>query len=224
MKINNVIATLGVVAGSYASMLPLTAYGAAECTNNGRQCADTINVDVTVNPVIAMQIVSNADTASTSVQVYSEGSAPTPDDTQTGPSQATGLTLAANQLDTTTLNSTVKVRSNTGAFTLTLKDADGDTSLNLATPSTTANEYIPAQSGELDRTVAGWAVRGGDISTWSAMPASTGEALVVASNGSNDVSPVAAYSGDITVNYGVASGITKAGTYSDIVVYTATTK
>lgn len=224
MKINNVLATLGVVAGSCASMLPLTAYGTSTCTNNGRQCSDTVSVDVTVNPVIAMQITSNADVTTPGVQVYSTGSEPTPDDSEAGPSEASGLSLSANQADLTTLYSVVKVRSNTGAFTLTLKDADGDTNLNLATPSATTNEYIPAQSGTPTGSTAGWAVRGGDITNWSEMPTSTGTALIIAQNGSNDVSPTMAYSNDITINYGVASGATKAGTYSDTVVYTATTK
>lgn len=229
MKINKMIAVLGVVAGSYTSMLPLTAYGVATCTNNGRQCADTVDVHVNVNPVIAMQIVSNNDTATSQVQAYSEGSEPeTPTAAdpaaQEGPSLATGLSLSANQADLTTLWSVVKVRSNTGAFTLTLRDADGSTNLDLATPSAVANEYIPAQDGEPTAETAGWAVKGGNLADWSAMPNSSADGLVIASNGSNDVTPTTAYSDDIKVNYGIASGTTKAGKYSDTIVYTATTK
>lgn len=222
MKINKILTAVGVVAGFNAALLPLTSYATATCTDNGRQCADNVDVTVHVNPVIAMQITSNGDVSTPGVQAYSAGSEPTPDDSDAGPSLATGLTLAANQRDLTTLNSVVKVRSNTGLFSLTLKDEDTDTRLNLSTPSTTANEYIPAQSGEPVATTAGWAVSGGDLVGWQAMPASTGEALVVASNGTN--TPTSAYSGDITVNYGVASGTTKVGTYSDTVVYTATTR
>ena len=132
--------------------------------------------------------------------------------------------MAANQVDLTTLKSEIDVRSNTGAFTLTLKDADDNTNLNLATPSNTVGEYIPTASGTPVANTASWAVKGGDITNWTAMPASSGSALVIINNGANDVSPAAAYSDVTTVNYGVASGSIKTGTYSDIVVYTATTK
>lgn len=152
-----------------------------------------------------------------------------------GPSLATGLQLSANQADLTTLWSNIEVRSNTGKFKIELIDADDDTSLNLATPSTTANEFIPAQAGEPVAATAGWAVKGGDIADWSKMPknasadydaeTSTGTpaeaALVVLAAGTNGTSPLQ-YSAATKVNYGVASGLTKTGVYSDIITYTAT--
>ncbi len=224
MKMNTILAVSGIVATSCVSMLPLAAYGTVTCTNNGRQCADNVDVDITVNPVIAMRIKSNADVTYGFIGYGPDGSEPSPDDSTSGNSQATGLSLAANQVDLTTLKSEIDVRSNTGAFTLTLKDADDNTNLNLATPSNTVGEYIPTASGTPVANTASWAVRGGDITNWTAMPASSGSALVIINNGANDVSPAAAYSDVTTVNYGVASGSIKTGTYSDIVVYTATTK
>ena len=161
-----------------------------------------------------------------------------------GPSLATGLQLSANQADESTLFSNIEVRSNTGSFKLELLDADDDTRLNLATASSTANEYIPAgvtlisggvNDGKINGQVAGWAVKGGDVTNWTAVPAGasadydatqgTGTAaqtpLTILANGTNTTSPLA-YSAATTVHYGVASGLTKTGVYSDIVTYTAT--
>lgn len=152
-----------------------------------------------------------------------------------GPSLATGLELSANQADLTSLWSNIEVRSNTGKFKVQLIDADDNTSLNLATPSTTENEFIPAQNGEPAAATAGWAVKGGDISDWTKMPknassdydaeSSTGTAaetaLTVLANSTNGTTPLA-YSAATKVNYGIASGITKTGVYSDIITYTAT--
>lgn len=146
-----------------------------------------------------------------------------------GPSQATGLTLSSNQADTTTLYSNIQVRSNTGKFKLEVADTDADTALRNSGGSTTANQYIPAgvttttQGGNtvVDPTVAGWALKGGDVSTWTAVPASTGTPLVISALGTNGVAPLA-YSSNVTVNYAVASGLTKTDTYGDVVTYTAT--
>ena len=156
---------------------------------------------------------------------------PTDEAPVAGPSLATGLQLSANQADEATLFSNIEVRSNTGAFKLELADADTDTSLNLATPSLTTNEYIPAgvttktdasDNVVIDGTVAGWAIKGGDITSWTAVPASDAATpLTILASGTNATSPLA-YSAATTVNYGVASGLTKTGVYSDIVTYTAT--
>ncbi|MBQ3306445.1 hypothetical protein IJH02_03380 [Candidatus Saccharibacteria bacterium] len=154
-----------------------------------------------------------------------------------GPSLATGLQLSANQADLTTLWSDIYVRSNTGSFKIELNDADDDTALRNASVSTTANEFIPAQSGEPVAATAGWAVSVDDSTTWVAVPAGassdydaeqgTGTAaetpLTVLASGTNTTNPLA-YSAAKRVNYGIASGLTKTGVYSDIITYTATTQ
>ena len=151
-----------------------------------------------------------------------------------GPSNAGVLQLAAFQADTTSLYSDIQVRSNTGSFSLTLKDADDNTNLNLATPSNAAGEFIPTDAVEpVANAAASWGVISetgatateegrttGEISTWSAMPASNAaQPLTVLANGSNGAG---AYSTATRVYYGVTAGSTKVGTYTDTVQYTAT--
>ncbi|MBQ6355387.1 hypothetical protein IJJ18_03195 [Candidatus Saccharibacteria bacterium] len=256
-KTTKIIAALGVVAGIGVASLPLASYAEGETSVSGN-----VRLEVEISPAIAMRIHSNADQTCTDDDSdpetpdtctdnygfigYEPADAQGPSDAAAvaGPSLATGLQLSANQADESTLFSEIEVRSNTGAFKLELLDADDDTNLNLATPSATANEYIPAgvtlisggaNDGKINGQVAGWAVKGGDVTSWTAVPAGasadydadagTGTAaqtpLTILASGSNATSPLA-YSAKTTVNYGVASGLTKTGVYSDIVTYTAT--
>ncbi len=147
-----------------------------------------------------------------------------------GPSQATGLSLAGNQFNYDTLYSNISVRSNTGNFTLTVQDADATNDLDLAEASEVAGNFIPSVSGTnqgLVRTTAGWGYYVGTIADataasgniWNEVPTTGSPAATIAAAGTNSVG---AFSDDIHVAYGVASGATKTGTYSDTIVYTAT--
>ena len=236
------IAALGVVAGLGLAALPAFSYATTEVSGN-------VNVQVEINPAIAMRIHSNADQTCTDDDEnpetpdtctdeygfigYNPATAKGPSDAAATPagiaSQATGLSLSANQADTTTLHSSIEVRSNTGKFKLEVADADTDTAMRNSDSSTTTNEYIPAgittktESGEtvIDPTVAGWALKGGDITDWTAITANNATPLTIKSVGSNTTNPLA-YSDNLTVNYAVASGLTKTGVYNDTITYTAT--
>ena len=234
-KKTKIAVALGVFAGFGAAALPMATFAA--------DVSGDVQVQTEIAPSLAMRIHSNADVTctddsdpTTCTDAYgfigynpATAQGPTDPAAVAGPSQATGLTLSSNQADTTTLYSNIQVRSNTGKFKLEVADADTDTALRNASESTTENQYIPAgittttEAGEtvVDPTVAGWALKGGDVAAWTAVPASTGTPLTIAALGTNGVAPLA-YSSEITVNYAVASGLTKTDTYGDTVTYTAT--
>lgn len=225
MRNNNktkIIATLGVVAGLGLAAFPAFSYAA--------EVSGDVQIDTAINPAIAMRIHSNADDTYGFIG-YNPATAQGPTDPAAvaGPSEATGLTLSSNQSNTTALYSNIEVRSNTGQFKLEVADNDTDTAMRNATSSATTNQYIPAgvttktEAGEtvIDPTVAGWALKGGDIANWSAIVSSEATPLTVKAAGTNTTNPLA-YSDQITVNYAVASGLTKTDTYSDTITYTAT--
>lgn len=221
-------ATLGVVAGLGLAFTPAFSYAA--------DVSGDVQIETEIIPSLAMRIHSNADgTGNYGVIKYNPASAQSATDPEPTAanvaSQATGLSLSANQADGTTLYSDIEIRSNTGQFKLEVADTDTDTALRNATTSTATNEFIPAgistttdaNSGDLivDPTVAGWGLMGGDIDSWTAIPASTATPLTIEAHGVNSTSPLA-YSNAITVNYVVASGSTKTDTYGDTITYTAT--
>ena len=227
MKTNTkIFATLGVVAGLGLAAFPAFSYAL--------DVSGDVDVETEVTPSLAMRIHSNADaTGEYGFIGYNPATAEGSGDpaAAAGPSQATGLSLSSNQADTTTLYSNISIRSNTGKFKLEVTDADTDNALRNEAGSTTENQYIPAgittttdgTSGDtiIDPTVAGWAFKGGDITSWTTMPISTATPATIAALGTNTTNPLS-YSTDITVNYAVSSGLTKTDTYSDIITYTAT--
>jgi len=225
-KTTKIIAALGVVAGLGVAALPLSSYAATVSGN--------VNVSAQVTDSIAMRIMSNADNSNYAVfKINPEGTGAAGEtDTGNAVSQATGLEMAGNKFDYATLYSNISVRSNTGTYTLTVIDADTSNNLDLATPSATANEFIPSVEGDnqgLVRTTAGWGFYAGTIADaaaadgniWNEVPTSDaqGGAKTVVAAGTNTPG---SFSTDTTVHYGVASGATKTGTYSDTIVYTAT--
>lgn len=237
------IAALSITAGLGLAAFPAFSYAL--------DVSGDVKVETEINPSLAMRIHSNADqtcedtdsdpetpdvcTDSYGFIGYNPATAQGPTDpaaTAAGvASQATGLTLSSNQADTTTLYSNISVRSNTGKFKVEVADADTDNALRNEEGSTTENQYIPAgvttttdeTSGDttIDPTTAGWAFKGGDITSWTTMPISTATPATITALGTNTTNPLA-YSSDITVNYAIASGMTKTDAYSDIITYTAT--
>lgn len=193
-----------------------------------------VYIEVEIISSLALRIHSNADLDEQTLEDeygfigYQPASAKGSTDPEAvnGPSLATGLQLNANQVDTSTLYSNVEVRSNSGRFKLEVQDADDDTALRDGNGSTTANEYIPAgvtlsQDGSISPLTAGWAIKGGEITAWTAITSSNDSPLTVRSAASNELSPLS-YSSEITVNYAIASGVSQFSTYRDTVVYTAT--
>ncbi|MBQ3305881.1 hypothetical protein IJH02_00365 [Candidatus Saccharibacteria bacterium] len=230
-----ILAALGVVAGLGAASIPVASY-AADVSGN-------VEIETEIEPSLAMRIHSNADqTCSGDPEVctdtygfvgYNPASAQGSGDTAATASgvasQATGLTLSSNQADSTTLYSNISVRSNTGRFKVEVQDSDDDTAMRNESGSTTAGQFIPAgvttttENGDtvITPSVAGWALKGGDVANWTAITASTGTPITIKASGTNATAALA-YSDNITVNYGVASGLTKTDTYFDTITYTAT--
>ena len=239
-KTTKIVAALGITAGLGLAALPAFSYAA--------EASGDVKVETEVESSLAMRIHSNAD--QTCVDEDSDPETPDvctdsygfigynpataqgstdPAATASGvASQATGLTLSSNQADTTTLYSNISVRSNTGKFKVEVQDTDTDTAMRNEAGSTTENQYIPAgvtmdttDSTVINPGIAGWALKGGDITSWSAITASDASPLTVKALDTNTTNPLA-YSSDITVNYAVSSGLTKTDTYSDTITYTAT--
>lgn len=193
----------------------------------GPAVSGNVNVGVTVSASISMRIRSNNDKVNGAatygfvdyVPVGSEGVSDP--ESVAGPSLANALVLEGSQRDLSTLYSEIEVRSTTGKFKLEVQDADEDNSLNLPTKSQTAGEFIPAADGEPVADTASWAISGGSLSGWAAMPRSIDTPMVVLATGTNGTDPVA-YSAKTTITYGIATGTTKTGVYSDVITYTAT--
>lgn len=117
-----------------------------------------------------------------------------------------------NEATTTTAN--VKTNNATG-YNLTVADQDTNNAL------VKGGDNIPAQSGQPVAGTAGWAIKGGAVGTYTAVPISTAPALQIytqdTATGSAGV--------DTVITYGVATNFNQAtGDYVDTIVYTATTK
>ena len=216
---------IGVIVGILSFGLIFATSSATEAV--GPAISGNVSVGMTVSASISMRIRSNNDPVSGATNYGFVDYMPvgtnssTDDDPVAGPSLANALVLEGSQRDLSTLYSEIEVRSTTGKFKLEVQDADEDNSLNLATKSSTEGEYIPALDGEPDANTASWAISGGSISGWKAVPRSIDTPMIVLATGTNDTDPVA-YSAKTTVTYGVATGTTKTGAYSDIMTYTAT--
>lgn len=157
---------------------------------------DEVDVNVIVNPVIDMSL-----------------------------SSVSSVTLAANIADLTTMSTTATVNTNSiGGYTLTLRDtgsnAAGD---NGATTSlTNANgDEIEAKSGTPVASSAQWSIQLPGSDSWVALPAATDTPLMVR----NHASATEAIKNETsTVKYGVSTGSSPVGLYSNMVTYTATTR
>ena len=215
-RVSFVLATFGLI------FVTANAAGAV-----GPAVSGNVSIGVTVSASISMKIHSNNDQVSGEATygfidykpVGSKGA--TDDEPVEGPSQANALVLEGSQRDLSTLYSEIEVRSTTGKFKLEVQDADDDNNLNLSTKSSTVGEYIPAIEGEPSANTASWAISGGSMTGWKAMPRSIDTPLVVLATGTNGTDPVT-YSAKTTITYGIATGVTKTGVYSDTITYTAT--
>lgn len=216
-------ATLGLAAlpvASYATVTTTPAVNPTECV--GTQTSDTCALDVTVQvnvaDVIAMTIEGNGDGGAPGVVAGSEDDMlePTYSD-DPGPSSST-LSILPNSAKET-MTSTITVYTNVSAgYSLAVRDEDTNNNL-VATNGTIA----PIASGaSLTAGTAGgqWGIKGGDITSYTAVPTSSANALTILSNGSKNSSGQAT-----TITYGVSTASDQAtGTYTDTIVYTATSK
>ncbi|MBQ3271537.1 hypothetical protein IJG78_02820 [Candidatus Saccharibacteria bacterium] len=223
-KTTKVIAALGVVAGLGVAALPAFTYAA--------QVAGEVQIDVEVPDAIAMTIAGNNDTTLGGVNVYDPvatvdthtgGEAYDPTDLQTSGSKTSILPNAA-KTDDTTFKSTITVYTNGVGYSLTLIDDDTNTSLVNDTNTIPAVNTVDSDSdGNGDNAIvagtAAWGYKvGSSASTWLAVPASNGTAASIKANGAY------AAGGETTeVYYAVSTSPTQAqGTYTDTIIYTAT--
>ncbi len=211
-KSTKVIAALGVVAGLGVAALPAFTYATSTV-------AGQVTLSVDVSEAIAMTILGNGDGGTAGVDVYTPTGADVIDghnigtlyDSSSLQTSSSTVSLLPNAADTTTATSAVTVYTNAaGGYTLTVKDADATTAL-----SDGAGHTIPA-GATITAGTAAWGYKGGSVTNFAAISAT--EATVYSQN--------APTSGGQTTNmtYGVSTASDQAtGTYTDTIIYTATT-
>lgn len=215
-KTTKVIAALGVVAGLGVAALPAFTYAA--------EVAGQVQIDVVVPDAIAMTIEGNNDTTLGGVSVFTPATA-----TEIGDYDTTdGTAYDAANLQTSgsktellpnavsndaTFKSVITVFTNASGYSLVLEDGDDNNAL------VNGSATIPATSTTtLTAGTSAWGYKVGSSATdWLAVPVN-GSAANIKANGQSVAT------GDETeVYYGVATSATQAaGTYTDTVVYTAT--
>ena len=226
-KLRKIALGLGVATGFGVSMMPLTSYATspANCPEGYGTC--TLDTSVIVNPVISMTIDSYGLGDATSLECASYD-----DPNCTGGPAQSNAKLVPGGADLTTMYSTITVSTNdVGGYTLTLIDADEVT--DLATPLGETISAINSKPAAASAATPnpGWAVSIGDTDVWQQMPngasanglVAAGTAITVTNYTPDPAAPTVNHQS--TVHYGVAATADQpVGTYSDTVVYTATTK
>ena len=209
-KIKNVVLGLGVVAGFTASIGPLTAY-ADEVINYNPN-----TVTAVLSDVISMSLESHSALGTKTLTCESQR---TP--ACTGDEQIVSTTIMPSTDDKTSMYTVITVNTNVlNGFNLTMKDSDNNT--NLQTPN---NDTIATIGSEpVGGSNPGWAVKIDDQTTWNAVPAANAASPLTIKT--HQPSPAAvSVNVQSTVTYGVAASFTQAsGTYTDTIVYTATTR
>ena len=227
-KSTKIIAVAGVVAGLGVAALPAMTFAAQTVRGD-------VNVQAEVLSAIAMTIEGNQDSGTPVVDTFmpagaSEiGNYDTTDktayeDLSANQVSSTKTTILPNSLvegtDMASFGSLITVYTNdAGGYTLSV--ADADTSASLVKGSGASAVEIPVLSAQntLEAGHSAWGFKGGDITTWTAMPISTGTAATIKASGS-----AVAAGEQTTVLYAVSTSPTQAtGTYSDVITYTATT-
>lgn len=228
---------LGVVAGLAMSILPLGAY--ADDDPDLMKAKDELLVRVNVAPVISMRLESHYNIGTETVVTETCNSvdivAADPEnnieasDGCTGDDQEVWTILAPGQADTSSMYTNIYVSTNSlSGYTLTLIDADANTNLVSENNDTIAT----INSLPVGTTNPGWAIHiDGDTSegtdVWRKMPknkteTTPAEAAITVKN-YTPATPAVTQNDMSKVTYGVAASSDQAaGTYHDVVVYTAT--
>lgn len=219
-KSTKIIAVAGVVAGLGVAALPALTFATSTV-------AGEVELTAEVNEAIAMTIKGNADPSSgepavqqPGVDVYTPTGATTidghtvkdlydPTDLETSSS---AVSLLPNAADTTTATSQIKVYTNAaGGFTLSVKDADSTTALT----HTDGTSTIPAGT-TITAGTAAWGYKGGSVTNFAAISATDAQVYTQSAPTSGGAT--------IDMTYGVSTASDqKTGTYSDTIIYTATT-
>ncbi len=231
LKIQRLAATLGIAASFSAVFLPMTTF-ADELT-----ATDTLDVQVNVAPIISMRLESHSaiGTRTTTCdsrnivvdeqtgEVTDDGCVDADvDDDGIGDNNEVRTTLLPASADTTSMYTNIYVTTNSGSgYTLSLIDSDNNNSLSTGTYTIAPISSLPVAS-----TNPGWAIHiDGDqaqgVDVWRAMPAAGSSAIIV----KNYQATRQTVTEDLSkVTYGVATSNDQgSGTYTDTVVYTATT-
>ena len=213
-KSTKIIAALGVVAGLGVAALPAFTYASSTV-------AGQVTLEAEVGEAIAMTILGNGDGGTAGVDVYTPDGSEVIDGHTVGTlydasdlqTSSSTVSLLPNAADTSTATSQIKVYTNAASgFTLSVKDADSTTALVNEDDSTAT---IPA-GATIAAGTAAWGYKGGSVSNFAAISATDAE--VYTQSGPT--------TGGATVNmtYGVSTASDqKTGTYSDTIIYTATT-
>ena len=139
---------------------------------------------------------------------------PTPATSNTGPSSST-VSLLPNAANTTTATSAITVYTNASGYTLTVNDADNDTALKQSGSGTVPTIPALTQSSDVAAGTSAWGYKVSGGSAWLAVPALNETPA--------DIAPAASGTA-INIVYGVSTSPSQAtGTYTDTIVYTATT-
>ena len=207
-QIKNVIAGLGIVASFSVALAPLATYADDPVTNPN-------TVTANINTVISMKLVSSQSAGDQTIECTSYD-----DPACSGEPQDVESVILPGEADLTNMFTEIYVSTNNvSGYTLTLADSDNNANLQTTAGATIA----PTSSEPESSTNPGWAVRIDGSSSWLAMPAANaGSNIVVKTHQPN---PAAVSIDDYSkVYYGVAISIDQAsGSYTDTVVYTATT-
>ena len=208
-KIKAVVAGLGIAVGLGVAVAPLTTYADDVVTNPN-------TVTAVLNDVISISLESHS-TLGTKTTVCESQNVPS----CSGDEQAVSTTILPGADDTTSMYTIITVNTNvTSGFNLTMKDSDTNTNLQ-----TTNDDTIAAISSlPVGGTNPGWAVKIDDQTSWNAVPAS--DAVSPLTIKTHQPNPAAvSVNVQSRVTYGVAaSNLQPSGTYTDTVVYTATTR
>ena len=218
-KKTKIIAALGVAAGLGVAALPAASFASSTVAGEVELSAD-------VNEAIAMTILGNGDPTSgdpavgvPGVDVYTPTGASTIDGHPVGTlydplnleTSSSTVSLLPNAADTTTATSAITVYTNAaGGYNLSVKDADNTTALT----HTDGTSTIPAGS-TISAGTAAWGYKVGDGNFTA----------ITASDVQIDTHSGPTSGGNTTnVTYGVSTASDqKTGTYSDTIIYTATT-
>ena len=214
-KSTKIIAVAGVVAGLGVAALPALTFATSTV-------AGEVTLEAEVNEAIAMTILGNGDGGAAGVDTYTPTGASTIDGHTVGtlydPSDlmnsSSTVSLLPNAADTTTATSVVTVYTNAaGGFTLSVKDADSNTALVRSGEGT--QPTIPA-GATITAGTAAWGYKGGSVTNFAAISAT--DATVYTQSGPTS-------GGQATnMTYGVSTASDQpTGTYSDTIIYTATT-
>ena len=191
-KYSKIVATLGVITGLGIASLPLASFAAPIPLVDGTPKSANVKVQLTVGDAVAIAVDSN---------------------------DANAGNAAPNQTKNATSTVSYATNKATG-MTLTVKDQDTDTNMTATghTGTVAGTDVIAAGTQGAVAGQGQWSIKGGLLTTDTAMVKSNETALKVAESS-------APINTDVAVTYNISTGASQLpGTYEDTIVYTAAVK